>query len=217
MGEMYRSPDTLAAIAAQIEAQRNAQMQADFALGPEYGAGDLGFNRSTGTGVGGPGGVNVYSPWFSGEPGEANDPSKFNPFLGGYMSGDTWKPYETSLPDKIVQTNTSLTPGQAVGPFQQFANGRSSVQGQPKPQTPFSATAGDARESPADPFTGFQFGNNGSLGTMQGQFSSLAPGTSSQFFAQQPSSVTQSTPGLGTFQPWQNQSMQALQQLRSQP
>ena len=83
---------------------------------------------------------------------------------------------------------------------------------------PFQTSASDARESQAQSPTGFQFGNNGSLGTMNGQFSSLTPGTTSQFYSQQPQSLNPTTnPLLGTFQPWQDPALKALQQSRSLP
>ena len=81
----------------------------------------------------------------------------------------------------------------------------------------FQSRPGDAREEVLPAPTGFQFGNNGSLGTMQGQFSSLTPGTSSQFFSQQPQSLNPAPNQLlGTFQTPQDPALKALLQSRSQ-
>lgn len=79
----------------------------------------------------------------------------------------------------------------------------------------FTQSPGDARQEQVTAPTGFQFGNNGSLGTAQGQFSSLTPGTSSQFYSQQPASLNPApNPLLGKFTQ-EDPAMKALRESRS--
>lgn len=66
------------------------------------------------------------------------------------------------------------------------------------------------------PATAFLFGNNGSLGRIGGTFGNTGLGQSMPFYQTQPSTLTATTPGLGTFSPW-NPALNALQQNRSQP
>lgn len=159
-----------------------------------------------------------------GKPGEFAVPDPFdsrnkNPGLGG------WKSYK-DVPTKTVYENQdhlgavplSLGGGKAA----QTVGGRGlNVGPSPSTPTPFQASlpAVAPRESEITPFTGFQFGQEGQPGYrfMPGEFSSLTPGTSSQFSMQQPSSATSATQGLGTFRPWQEPALKALQQHRSQP
>lgn len=153
---------------------------------------------------------------------------------GGYLNFDKSGGYLWDAirqdPTKIVYENQSnlgpipqsLGGGQAtqtINGKNYNVNGNNYAAGTDR-ATPkdFTTAPGDARWDTSVPApTGFQFGNNGSLGTMNGQFSSLTPGTTSQFFVDQPSSLNPApNPLLGTFQPWQDPSLKALQQSRSQ-
>lgn len=163
------------------------------------------------------------------------------PFQGGFL--DVFKDFNVETnpgaylynPSKLTPTKTVYENQSHLGPIPQSLGGGQAVQtvnGQnynvngnnyaagKSSATPrdFTTAPGDARWDTSVPApTGFQFGNNGSLGTMNGQFSSLTPGTSSQFFVDQPSSLNPApNPLLGTFQPWQDPALKALQQSRGQ-
>lgn len=184
---------------------------------------------------GGVGGVNIYSdpigtnPWDQGfyDPNkgwlnasggqQTTDPTKFNPYTMGYVSGGKWNPYQKYLPDKIIPSQLTQTPEQTVGAAQFFMGGQSATQGQPQPQTPFqtsSATQSTQDVQNPNSFSGFMFGNNGSAGKMAGQFGNTIAGQQTPFYQQQQSSTTQSgNPLLGTLQPW-SPNLSALRQSR---
>lgn len=71
-----------------------------------------------------------------------------------------------------------------------------------------SAPSAPPSQTTPAPFTGFMFGNNGSLGTYKGTFGQGA------FYSAQPDQPYAGKQNLGTFQPW-NPSLDALKNSRN--
>lgn len=168
-------------------------------------------------------GGSTDNPW--------NPEQEFNPFLQGYFSGGKWIPYK---PGKIVlgQRESAPVPGASsatptVGRATQMSGGRNvqmNAQGQAYSDTPqrqFEASAASTptRMSEMVPFTGLGFGEAGQpdYRFMPGEFSSMTPGTSSQFYSTQPTSLNPTpNPLLGVLQPW-NPALDALKSSRRSP
>lgn len=230
-GEMYQSPDDLAAIAARLEAQRKAQMQADFDMGGDP-TGDYGFQFGGGSNIyrdpnkdfqadlgSGLGYIDFYKKNADGSYVSPVNPSGREYLWSGVRDTPLKTVYEAQ--DHLGLVPQSLGGGQAiqtVGGKQYNVNGNNYAAGlDGATPRPFLATQGDARESAASVPTGFQFGNNGSLRDMQAQFSSLTPGTTSQSFVNQPQTLSPApNPLLGTFQTPQDPAIKALLQSRRQ-
>lgn len=183
------------------------------------------YNPATGTNTGDLG----FSSLFGQK--QYSDPNILNqiPFEGGFLNifrnyDPTNNPNAFSLgpfqlnPNKIVYGSQDL--GGGVGAATQTVNGQTyNVNGNNYAAGQSTATptqfqtsqpsAPPSQTTPA-PSTGFMFGNNGSLGTLGGSFGQ------GSFYQNQPSSITATTPGLGTLTPW-NPSLDALKKARSAP
>ena len=116
-----------------------------------------------------------------------------------------YDPYNPSVPNSPA---TQTVNGQTVniGANNYLAGTSSPQQYQFQASTP---SVPSSQTTPA-PYTGFMFGNNGSLGNIKGTFDQGV------FYQNQPSSTTAATPGLGTLTPW-NPALSALQQNRTNP
>lgn len=142
--------------------------------------------------------------------GDPSDPSNtstnFSRNLTPFVAGGT-----------IIPSQYTMTAAQSVGPAQFGINGGWTQQGIGTAQTssPFTQTA--AAPATQDPgpsaTTPFLFGNNGSLGQIQGTFGNNQAGQSTPFYQQQPASQIQDQTGLGTLSPLTPQ-QQALIQAR---
>lgn len=175
-------------------------------------SGDLGFTSLTGQNQYGDPNVQLQVPFQGGflDILQGYDPNT-NPYAFRY------DPSQLQL-NKVVYGSQNL--GGPIGQATQTINGQTfNVNGNNFLAGQSSATptqfqtsqpsAPPSQTTPA-PFTEFMFGNNGSLGTLKGSFGQ------GSFYQAQPSSTTQSTPGLGTLSPW-NPSLDALKKARSIP
>ena len=146
-----------------------------------------------------------------------------NPGQGGgffYGTGDpskdttpyTWSShlYDYMAPDKIIPSQYTMTPQQAVGQAQYFQG--AGVQA-PKQFTTSQPSAAPTQIQEQGPAQGFIFGQQGTPNYkfMAGSLENNTPGQATKFFAQQPDTPNnQPTQGLGVFTPWQDPRVSAL-------
>lgn len=208
------------------------QNTAQYSQAPQPGSasylnsGDLGFfNLPVERTIGGYGN-NIWSnpqPISTFDPGTGKQTDlPFNPFTQGAITGSGG--FTPFLPDKIVYKSPTTHLGAVPGGGQatQTVNGQNvnigannyAAGASSATPRPFETSSGTVSQQQSAPMTGFQFGQAGQPG---GSFmgGSMQNGA---FYANQPSSLNpQPQAGLGTFKPWGNPALNALQNYRSQP